>query len=231
MNSFLLVLISWVVNIICLILYLVFEEINPFAIISITGVILTGVVPVLLRKKDEPEGFSIRRAIHVVVGIVGTVGTGLLLGYSIEKKQEYMGIALIAALAHILSGTIAHIHFVKNSPNDSSLAYTLFKRNEWYFIITIVSIICTLFILFIGENATNDVLQYISPIIHAVAFGLLIVLTNENLLQDIFNYTILHTAAVVSVMGIMLSIESIKGIVLNSLVTAIVYLYLALVHL
>jgi hypothetical protein len=223
MILFLSLLITWIINMACLIAYMVLQEASTYSIIAIVGVALTGILPGLFRhlcgKKGEPNGFSIRRALHVVAGVVGIIGTGLLLGEAIKESQEYLWLAATGAVVHVISGVTAHLYFVKVSADDS-LAYELFDRYQWYIIIAATSL-CALVYALLEE------VEIASPIIHLSAFLVLLFADRTNLLVDIINYTVLHTAGVVSTMGLILSDGAISDVVL----TFVVYLYLAMVHL
>lgn len=222
MILFLSLTITWIINLACLISYMILQEASAYSAIAIVGVALTGILPALLKKKDEPPGFSIRRALHVVAGVVGIIGTGLLLGEAIKESQEYLWLAAMGAVVHVLSGVTAHLYFVKKWDvyADDSLAYELFDRYQWYIIIAATSF-CGLVYALIDEVVIT------SPLIHLIAFLVLLFADRLNLMRDIINYTILHTAGVVSTMGIILSSGAISDIVL----TFVVYLYLAMVHL
>ena len=221
MILFLSLIITWIINMACLISYMILQEASAYSVIATAGVALTGILPGLLRKKDEPPGFSIRRALHVVVGVIGIIGTGLLLGEAIKESQEYLWLAALAAVVHVLSGVIAHLYFVKkwNVYADDSLAYELFDRHQWYIIIAATSF-CGL------VYALIDKVVITSPLIHLIAF-LVLLFADRYIGSLIINYTILHTAGVVSTMGLILSGGAISDIVL----AFVVYLYLAMVHL
>ena len=221
MLLFLSLLITWIINMACLIAYMLLQEASAYSVIATAGVALTGILPGLLRKKDEPDGFSIRRALHVVVGVVGIIGTGLLLGEAIKESQEYLWLAAAGAVVHVISGVTAHLYFVKKSNVyvDDSLAYELFDRYQWYIIIAAISF-CGLVYTLIDE------VVFTSPLIHTSAF-LVLLFADRYIGSLIINYTILHVAGVVSTMGLILS----GGAMSDILITFVVYLYLAMVHL
>ena len=221
MLLFLSLLITWIINMACLIAYMLLQEASAYSVIATAGVALTGILPGLLRKKDEPDGFSIRRALHVVVGVVGIIGTGLLLGEAIKESQEYLWLAAVGAVVHVISGVTAHLYFVKKSNVyvDDSLAYELFDRYQWYIIIAATSFCGLVYTLI-------DKVVFTSPLIHTSAF-LVLLFADRYIGSLIINYTILHVAGVVSTMGLILS----NGAMSDILITFVVYLYLAMVHL
>ena len=221
MLLFLSLLITWIINLACLIAYMLLQEASAYSVIATVGVALTGILPGLLRKKDEPDGFSIRRALHVVAGVVGIIGTGLLLGEAIKESQEYLWLAAAGAVVHVISGVTAHLYFVKKSNVyvDDSLAYELFERYQWYIIIAATAFFALLYALL-------EEVEITSPIIHLSAFVVLL-FVDRYIGSLIINYTVLHTAGVVSTMGLILSNGALSDVVL----TFVVYLYLTMVHL
>ncbi len=222
MLLFLSLIITWILNIACLVSYMLLQEASTYSIIAISGVVLTGILPGLIGKKDEPNGFSIRRALHVVAGVVGIIGTGLLLGEAIKESQEYLWLAAAGAVIHVISGVTAHLYFVKktNVYNDDSLAYELFNRKEWYLILAAVSFFSLLY-------AVITEIEIASPLIHLIAFISILLAHHTNQLIDLINYTVLHTAGVISMMGLILTDGAISDIV----IAFIVYVYLGMVHL
>lgn len=246
----------WGLNILGIIIYGSMAGWDGFLVTAIIGVALTGIVPGLsnaLFGKDKTKNnqLSTRRVVHVVSGVVGSIGTGLSLGYAIKdgNVSENIWFLVVTTIIHVLSGTVAHLIFVDERDvykNDSS-AYELLSRQYWYGAGVIVSTICIIFqsISTVGNDHIDSPGRLlISPVIHFVAFCVLLLVefcrddyeigTNSKFVLAALNYTILNTAAVVSMMGLRLSLFVIDDtpipLISDCFIVFTVYIYLALVH-
>lgn len=199
--------------------------------------------------KDYKEREGWTSFLHVTSGVIGTAGSGLALGYAAQcGKSSYANIELLiaAAIVNGLSGIVAHLAYIDKTEieeiyKDNSAAYGCFSRGAWYFIIFLVAILITG--LTVGWNHTNAYatkcknedhynLYLISPITHFV--GSLVLgafVANEGKVMphvpSIVNFTIMHTASILSMFGLNLT----YGWGGDWAIVIPVYLYLALAHL
>lgn len=246
----------WFINILSLVLYALMEKWNGFLILAIVGVALTGIIPGVYGclfgdDKTEQNKISPRRLLHVVVGVIGAVGTGLALGHAIRKGKtpDNLYVLVFGVVVNIASGTVAHLIFVREDKvyKNKSAAYGLLSRFDWYvWAFTIVSLLC------LGLHGLDDNMGaidsperlFISPVVHFIAFAVLAVMegyrdeyetsTRSLFLMSAINYTILNTAAVVSMMALKISVvvldKSPIHFIADLIQAFVVYLYLVLVH-
>ncbi len=154
--------ITWVVNIVCLAIH-IFNTPSTYAIIALTGTLLTGVVPSIARSLNEysiEEGFpiAIGSLLHIAVGLVGAIFVGLTVG-----ESDYNEWTLAAAASNIISNGVAHQLFlkydrqvkdIKNLDDISSI-----KILAWF-----VGIIISIAVIWFGVNG-----NYWSAFIHVFA--------------------------------------------------------------
>ena len=255
---FLMMLLSilWFLNILGIIIYGSVAGWDGFLVTAIIGVTLTGIVPGIsaaLFGKDKTKNneLSTRRVIHVASGVVGSIGTGLSLGYAIKdgNVSENIWFLILTTIIHVLSGTVAHLIFVDENDvyKNNSSAYELLSRQHWYGVGVLVSTICIIFLSIstIGNDHIDSPGRLlISSAIHFVAFCILLLIEfcredyelqpNSKFVLAALNYTILNTAAVVSMMGLRLSLfvldETPIPFITDLFLVATVYIYLVLVH-
>lgn len=217
----------WLTNIGLLVAYMIEEEITVLLGLTLTFVIATGIIPACRRKKDKSSIFVV---LHVVSGVLGTACSGLLLGEAAQCGKSYRNIQLLlfAAIANGLSGVAAHFGFLtideqNDIYKDKSLAYNVLQREAWY----LAGFVCSLISLIVMETNKADFCSdyyFVSPLVHAVAFFVL-GLSNEEILS-ISNFLILHTAAILSMFGLMLNHLHVA----DWLIVIPVYAYLLLAH-
>lgn len=218
--------ILWLANIGLLVAYMIEEEVSVLLGLTLAFVIATGIIPACSRKKDKSSIFAV---LHVVSGVLGTACSGLLLGEAAQCGKSYKNILLLllAAIANGLSGVAAHVGFITIDEHndiykDKSLAYKI-SRPTWYLAGFVCSII-SLLIMEFQESKLCSEYAFVSPVVHAVAFFIL-GLSNEEILFFL-NFPILHTAAILSMFGLMLNHLHVA----DWLIVIPVYLYLLLAH-
>ena len=219
--------ILWLTNIGLLVAYMIEEEITVLLGLTLTFVIATGLIPMCRRKKDKSSIFA---GLHVVSGVLGTACSGLLLGEAAQCEKSYKNILLLlfAAIANGLSGVAAHFGFItvdelNDIYKDRSLAYTMLQRRGWY----LAGFVCSMISLIIMESSKSEFCSeyaFVSPLVHTAAFFVLGLSDKEILF--LLNFPILHTAAILSMFGLMLNHLHIA----DWLIVLPVYLYLLLAH-
>lgn len=246
----------WLINLGLLIWYMAEQEVNGWNVTALVGVALTGIVPMLraaynwYTNKDYKEREGWTSFLHVTSGVIGTAGSGLALGYAAQcGKSSYANIELLIAAAVVngLSGVVAHFAFIDKAERertykDNSMAYYwCLPREAWYFILFLAAFVVS--ILTAGWNSNNSYatkcknedhysLYLISPITHLVG-SLVLGAFEANKgkymphVPSIVNYTIMHTAAILSMFGLNLT----YGWGGDWAIVIPVYLYLALAHL
>lgn len=231
----------WLTNIGLLVAYMIEEEITvllglTLTFVAATGLIpaSTGLIPACRKKKDKSSIFVVLHVVsgvlHVVSGVLGTACSGLLLGEAAQCGKSYSNIQLLlfAAIANGLSGVAAHFGFLtideqNDIYKDKSLAYNVLQREAWY----LAGFVCSVISLFVMETNKADFCSdyyFVSPLVHAVAF-LILGLCNEEILSFL-NFLILHTAAILSMFGLMLNHLHVA----DWLIVIPVYAYLLLAH-
>ena len=238
----------WLINLGLLGVYMGIQEVNGWNITALVGVALTGIVPMLFRRDEKREGWT--STAHVTSGVIGAAGSGLALGYAAQcGKSSYANIELLIAAAVVngLSGIVAHFGFIDKAERErtyednSAAYYGCLPREYWYFIIFLAAAVVS--ILTAGWNSNNAYatkcknedhysLYLISPITHLVG-SLVLGAFEANKgkymphVPPIVNYTIMHTAAILSMVGLNLT----YGWGGDWAIVIPVYLYLALAHL
>lgn len=243
----------WVINLGLLIWYMVEQEVNGWNITALVGVALTGIVPMLFgREKKEYQPLVKKREgwatfVHVISGVIGTAGSGLALGYAAQcGKSSYANIELLVAAAVVngLSGIVAHFAFIDNDEQkkiyeDESLAYSCCcsrgccSRGFWYLLFLAVATLISLLTAVWNhdneyknkcDNEDHYNLYFISPITHLVGSLLLGLFSPK--VPLILNFTIMYTAAILSMFGLNLTYGG-GG---DWAIVIPVYLYLATAH-
>lgn len=244
----------WLINLGLLIWYMAEQEVNGWNVTALIGVALTGIVPMLRAAynkytgKDYKEREGWTSFLHVTSGVIGTAGSGLALGYAAQcGKSSYANIEMLIAAAVVngLSGVVAHFAFIdeeerKKIYKDQSAAYDI-PRGYWYFFILLAAFVVS--VLTLGWNSNNAYatecknedhysLYLISPVTHLVG-SLVLGAFQANKgtymphVPSIVNFTIMHTAAILSMFGLNLT----YGWGGDWVIVIPVYLYLALAHL
>lgn len=241
--------ILWLINLGLLIWYMVEQEVNGWNVTALVGVALTGIVPMLFgRDKKQYQQLDKKREgwatfVHVISGVIGTAGSGLALGYAAQcGKSSYANIELLIAAAVVngLSGIVAHFAFIDNDERkqiydnkNGSLAYGCCYRGFWYLLFLAVA---TLISLLTGvwnhdneykdkcDNEDHYNLYFISPITHLVGSLLLGLFSPQ--VPPILNFTIMYTAAILSMFGLNLT----YGWGGDWAIVIPVYLYLTMAH-
>ena len=219
--------ILWLTNIGLLVAYMIEEELTVLLGLTLTFVAATGLIPILRRKKDKSSIFAV---LHVVSGVLGTACSGLLLGEAAQCGKSYKNILLllIAAIANGLSGVAAHLGFLtvdelNDIYKDRSLAYNMLQRQGWY----LAGFVCSMISLIIMESSKSEFCSeyaFVSPVVHAVAFILTYFFHLYE--SELLNFLILHTAAILSMFGLMLNHLHVA----DWFIVIPVYLYLLLAH-
>lgn len=232
----------WLINLSLLAYYMIDEEVNAWNITAVVGVALTGIVPALFRRKGaKREGCA--AFLHVISGVIGAAGSGLALGYAAQcdKTGRLLDLLLTSALVCAINGVVAHILLIENPTKDRDgwkvAGSSYFPRIFWFLFICLCSIICLIghVVVITGDDNyettckdEDDYMAYlISPIVHIVAFGLLLYLDYAKMLHPYISYSIFNVAGVLSMFGAMIT----RGYWGDILLTTVVYLYLALAHL
>lgn len=232
----------WLINLSLLAYYMIDEEVNAWNITAVVGVALTGIVPALFRRKGaKREGCA--AFLHVISGVIGAAGSGLALGYAAQcdKTGRLLDLLIYSALVCAINGVVAHILLIENPTKDRDgwkvAGSSYFPRIFWFAFICLCSIICLIghVVVITGDDNYETTCKYeddymaylISPIVHIVAFGLLLYLDYAKMLHPYISYSIFNVASVLSMFGAMIT----RGYWGDILLTTVVYLYLALAHL
>jgi len=245
--------ILWLINLGLLIWYMVEQEVNGWNVTALVGVALTGIVPIgvalprivpmlfgyetLVKKREGWATF-----VHVISGVIGTAGSGLALGYAAQcGKSSYANIELLVAAAVVngLSGIVAHFAFIDNDEQkkiyeNESLAYSCCcSRGFWYLLFLAVATLISLLTAVWNhdneyknkcDNEDHYSLYFISPITHLVGSILLVLFSPQ--VPPILNFTIMFTAAILSMFGLNLT----YGWGGDWAIVIPVYLYLTMAH-
>jgi hypothetical protein len=242
----------WLINLVLLIWHMAAEEVNGWNITALIGVALTGVIPMLFRRKDNAKREGCAAFLYVISGVIGAAGSGLALGYAAQCGKSYDNIELLiaAAIVNGLSGIVAHYAFINKEERDGiyknrALAYHLLgdewviqSRPIWGIIVGVISGI--IWLLTSGwiendayktrgvgcDNKDHYTLYYISPIVHVTGTLVLFLANSFDVLHHI-TLMVVHVAAIVSMFGLTLT----RGWGGDWLIVGAVYVYLALAHL
>ena len=233
----------WLINLSLLIYYVIDEEVNAWNITALVGVALTGIVPMIFSRcgKEKREGLG--AFLHVISGVIGTAGSGLALGYAAQcdKTGRLLDLLIYSAFVCAITGIVAHIMLIEKPTKDRNgrevAGSSFLPRIFWFAFICLCSIICLIghVVVITGDDDyettckhEDDYIAYlISPIVHVVAFGVLLYLGYAEMLHPYISYSIFNVAGVLSMFGAMIT----HGYWGDILLTTVVYLYLALAHL
>ena len=155
--------ITWMVNIVCLAFH-IFNTLSTYAIIALTGTILTGMVPSIARGLNDCSkgtGFpiAIGSLLHIGAGLVGAIFVGLTVG-----ESDYNEWTLAAAASNIISNGVAHQLFL-----DDGRQVKIIEDDDMLHIAKIfVSVPLGLPFTFFGMFDENTVVW--SAIVHTIAF-------------------------------------------------------------
>lgn len=156
--------ITWMVNIVCLAFH-IFNTISTYAIIALTGTILTGMVPSIARGLNDCSkgaGFpiAIGSLLHIGAGLVGAIFVGLTVG-----ESDYNDLTLAAAASNIVSNGVAHQLFL-----DDDRQVKIIEDDDMLHIAKIVvSVLFGLPFAFAGMFDENTVVW--SATVHTIAFS------------------------------------------------------------
>lgn len=155
--------ITWVVNIVCLAFH-IFNTPSTYAIIALTGTILTGMVPSIARGLNDCSkgiGFpiAIGSLLHIGAGLVGAIFVGLTVG-----ETDDMVLPILAAYSNILSNGVAHQLFLDNDRQVKTE-----KDYGWSYMSKIIPSVAGLFVAFVFFSVEGT--NYLSAVIHIVAFA------------------------------------------------------------
>ena len=155
--------ITWMVNIICLAFH-IYNTLSTYAIIALTGTLLTGMVPSIARGLNEyskEEGFpiAIGSLLHIAVGLVGAIFVGLTVG-----ESDYNEWTLAAAASNIISNGVAHQLFL-----DDNRQVKKVEDESLYYTSKIFVSVVGLFFAFVFSSVEGT--NYLSAVIHIVAFA------------------------------------------------------------
>lgn len=171
--------ITWMVNIVCLAFH-IFNTLSTYAIIALTGTILTGMVPSIARGLNDCSkgaGFpiAIGSLLHIAVGLVGAIFVGLTVG-----ESDYNDLTLAAAASNIVSNGVAHQLFL-----DDDRQVKIIEDDDKSYIYLAKLSVCTsgIILSFIGVYTNAN---YWSSVIHIVAFTIYEILLIAYQCYDIF---------------------------------------------
>ena len=155
--------ITWMVNIVCLAFH-IFNTLSTYAIIALTGTILTGIVPSIARGLNDCSkgaGFpiAIGSLLHIGAGLVGAIFVGLTVG-----ETDNMVLPILAAYSNILSNGVAHQLFL-----DDDRQVKRVKDEGWSYIFKLIPSVFGLAVAFIFSSVEGT--NYLSAVIHIVAFA------------------------------------------------------------
>ena len=153
--------ITWVVNIVCLAFH-IYNTLSTYAIIALTGTILTGMVPSIARGLNDCSkgiGFpiAIGSLLHIGAGLVGAIFVGLTVG-----ETDDMVLPILAAYSNILCNGVAHQLFL-----DDDRQVKTEKDYGWSYIFKIVVSVVGLFFAFVFSSVEGT--NYWSAVIHFFA--------------------------------------------------------------
>lgn len=157
--------ITWMVNIVCLAFH-IFNTLSTYAIIALTGTILTGMVPSIARGLNDCSkgaGFPIATGslLHIGAGLVGAIFVGLTVG-----ETDNMVLPILAAYSNILSNGVAHQLFL----DDDRQVKIIKDDYKSYIHIAKLSVCASSIILsIIGTLISSTNANYLSVVIHIVA--------------------------------------------------------------
>ena len=155
--------ITWVVNIVCLAFH-IYNTLSTYAIIALTGTILTGMVPSIARglndfSKDIGFPIAIGSLLHIGAGLVGAIFVGLTVG-----ETDDMVLPILAAYSNILCNGVAHQLFL-----DDNRQVKTEKDYGWSYMSKIIPSVAGLFVAFVFSSVEGT--NYLSAVIHIVAFA------------------------------------------------------------
>lgn len=159
--------ITWMVNIVCLAFH-IFNTLSTYAIIALTGTILTGMVPSIARGLNDCSkgiGFpiAIGSLLHIGAGLVGAIFVGLTVG-----ETDDMVLPILAAYSNILSNGVAHQLFLDDDRQVKKVEYY-----GWSYIYIAKLSACTAGIIlsFVGvytnANYWSSVIHFFALIVYA----------------------------------------------------------------
>ena len=153
--------ITWVVNIVCLAFH-IYNTLSTYAIIALTGTILTGMVPSIARglndfSKDTGFPIAIGSLLHIGAGLVGAIFVGLTVG-----ETDDMVLPILAAYSNILCNGVAHQLFL-----DDNRQVKTEKDYGWSYMSKIIPSVAGLFVAFVFSSVERT--NYWSAVIHFFA--------------------------------------------------------------
>lgn len=153
--------ITWMVNIVCLAFH-IFNTPSTYAIIALTGTVLTGMVPSIARSLNDCSkgiGFpiAIGSLLHIGAGLVGAIFVGLTVG-----EIDDMVLPILAAYSNILCNGVAHQLFL-----DDDRQVKTEEDEGWSYIFKLIPSVFGLAVAFVFSSVEGT--NYWSAVIHFFA--------------------------------------------------------------